>query len=145
MTEAQTAQEISTLLRQITLKERALINDQLRQTNEVTDQQAMVLQLIGAHPGMIQRELVDVMHRRAATVSAFLKKLEEAGLVERHIPVDNTRNKMLYLTAEGQTIVDQFQAVQQMVDQRLTRGLTGEQRETLLALLGDVKRGLETE
>lgn len=142
MTEIQTAQAISSLLRQITLQERALVNEQLRQRSDVTDQQAMVLQLIGAHPGMIQRELVDVMHRRAATVSAFLKKLEEAGLVERHIPADNTRNKMLYLTAEGQAIVDQFQAVQQTVDQRLTQVLTGKQRETLLTLLEDVKRGL---
>lgn len=142
MTEIQTAQAISSLLRQITLQERALVNEQLRQRSDVTDQQAMVLQLIGAHPGMIQRELVDVMHRRAATVSAFLKKLEEAGLVERHIPADNTRNKMLYLTAEGQAIVDQFQAVQQTVDQRLTQALTGKQRETLLTLLADVKRGL---
>lgn len=145
MTEAQSAQEMSTLLRQITLKERALINEQLRRTSDVTDQQAMVLQLIGAHPGMIQRELVDVMHRRAATVSAFLKKLEEAGLVERHIPVDNTRNKMLYVTPEGQAIVDQFQSAQQRVDRRLTRGLTDEQRGTLLALLRDVKRELEME
>lgn len=142
MTEIQTAQAISSLLRQITLQERALVNEQLRQRSDVTDQQAMVLQLIGAHPGMIQRELVDVMHRRAATVSAFLKKLEEAGLVERHIPADNTRNKMLYLTAEGQAIVDQFQAVQQTVDQRLTQALTGKQRETLLTLLADVKREL---
>lgn len=101
MTTTSNATAISDLIRSISLTQRRQINQRLTATSHITDQQAMILSFIGAHPGLIQKQIVTLTQRRAATVSALLKKLEDAELITRTIPANNTRNKQLFLTDQG--------------------------------------------
>lgn len=137
------SQAISTRIREIFLAEQRQIAAELADDAAVTPQQAVVLQLIDERPGLIQRDIVDVLQRRAATVSAFLKKLETAGYIVRRVPTDNTRNKQLYLTVSGQRVVAAFERARADVYQQLTVELNTAQQRELLALLTAVQRGLE--
>lgn len=133
---------ISTLLREINLKERQALSEQLGLTTSVTVQQAMILRMIYSQPGLIQRDIVDVVHRRAATVSSQLKDFEMAGLIVRKIPKTNTRNKEIYLTDKGKQVVVAFARVTQVVNDKLTAALSDEQQETLVKLLTKVNGSL---
>ncbi|TGD18396.1 MarR family winged helix-turn-helix transcriptional regulator [Levilactobacillus suantsaiihabitans] len=137
------SQAISTRIREIFLAEQRQIAATLADDAAVTPQQAVVLQLIDERPGLIQRDIVDVLQRRAATVSAFLKKLETAGYIVRRVPTDNTRNKQLYLTVSGQRVVAAFERARADVYQQLTVELNTAQQRELLALLTAAQRGLE--
>ncbi|MCI1554340.1 MAG: MarR family transcriptional regulator [Levilactobacillus sp.] len=137
------SQAISTRIREIFLAEQRQIAATLADDAAVTPQQAVVLQLIDERPGLIQRDIVDVLQRRAATVSAFLKKLETAGYIVRRVSTDNTRNKQLYLTVSGQRVVAAFERARADVYQQLTVELNTIQQRELLALLTAAQRGLE--
>lgn len=134
---------ISALVRAIFIEANQQIDSDLRQVAEVTPQQAIVLQMIAAHPGLIQKDIVDVMHRRAATVSAFLKKLETAGLITRQIPADNSRNKQLFLTQQGEQVVSDFQSVRNTVEEKLAKNLSAAQQKMVITLLESAQRGLQ--
>ncbi|MFC6289779.1 MarR family winged helix-turn-helix transcriptional regulator [Levilactobacillus angrenensis] len=138
----ESSQAISTRIREIFLAEQRQIAAELADDAAVTPQQAVVLQLIDERPGLIQRDIVDVMQRRAATVSAFLKKLEMAGYIVRRVPTDNTRNKQLYLTVSGQRVVAAFDRARADVYQQLTVELNTAQQRELLTLLTTAQRGL---
>ena len=132
-----TVTEISHTLRQIQRQQQTWLQHALADTG-VTVQQAITLQFIGQQPGLIQKDVVNVMHRRAATVSAFLKKLETAGLIHREIPVDNSRNKQIFLTPTGEQVVATFQKRRQQAELRLVQGLDTTQQAALLALLKQI-------
>ena len=134
---------ISTLIREIFVAEQAQIAAGLHRQEPVTPQQAVVLQLIDQRPGLIQKDIVALMQRRAATVSTFLKKLETAGYITRQIPEDNTRNKQLFLTNRGQAVVAAFQTTRTDVYQRLAANLSAAQQAELVTLLTTAQAGLE--
>lgn len=132
-----TVTQISSTLRQIQRQQQAWLQQALTETG-VTVQQAITLQFIGQQPGLIQKDVVDVMHRRAATVSAFLKKLEGAGLIRREIPANNSRNKQIFLTPSGEQVVATFKTLRHQSELRLVQGLDTTQQTTLLALLNQM-------
>lgn len=135
MIKSHTAAQISQTLRAIEIHKQATLNHALATQYGVTAQQAITLQLISKHPGLIQKDVVDVMKRKAASVSAFLKKLEAAGLIRREIPADNSRNKQIYLTETGDAVVAFFQQQREKVQADLVANLSQTQQEQLLQLL----------
>lgn len=142
MAKKNTSATISQLIREISLAQRRANNQQLSRTTSVTDQQVMILSLIAKQPGLIQKDIVDVTHRRAATVSALLKKLENEELIIRQIPTTNSRNKELFLTEAGQQLVTEFDQIRAQTEQQLTTHLSAKQQSKLIALLTEAQRGL---
>ena len=141
MSEPSTAAQISQLFRAIEIQQQAKLNQALMAKFGVTTQQAITIGFIGKHPGLIQKDVVDVMHRRAATVSTFLKKLEEAGFIRREIPANNSRNKQIYLTKSGEAVATFFQQQREQAQSELVEGLTVGQQSELLQLLQLVQNG----
>lgn len=129
------ADKIATLINQISLTERKILNDTLTKEENITTQQAMILQFIGKNPGLIQTDIVKQTHRRPATISVALKKLEADGLITRQIQSDNTRNKKLALTPKGQTIVERFTEARATASKKLVAPLSVTQQEQLIELL----------
>lgn len=103
----------------------------------------MILSFIGAHPGLIQKQIVTLTQRRAATVSALLKKLEDAELITRTIPANNTRNKQLFLTDQGQQVVSDFTTIRHDVQAPLTAKLSTKQQEKLIKYLNLALQGMD--
>ncbi|QBO36231.1 MarR family transcriptional regulator [Periweissella cryptocerci] len=129
---------ISSLIREINIKEQSVLSAKLTDFG-VTPHQAILLSLIANKPGLIQKDIVDIMQRKAATVSAFLKKLETDGLLTRKIPANNTRNKELFITDKGQVVVDAFNAAREDVYAQLVAPLTATQQNDLIELLRAIK------
>lgn len=143
LTTTSNATAISDLIRSISLTQRRQINQRLTATSHITDQQAMILSFIGTHPGLIQKQIVTLTQRRAATVSALLKKLEDAELITRTIPANNTRNKQLFLTDQGQQVVSDFTTIRHDVQAPLTAKLSAKQQEKLIKYLNLALQGMD--
>lgn len=76
------------------------------------------LHFIGRRPGLTVADLLDILHVTKQSLSRVLKPLIDHGLVEQKVGETDRRQRMLYLTAEGQAFEERLSAPQR---QRLTR------------------------
>lgn len=129
---------IRQLIRVIDLKGQRLLSEQLK-TTALTQQQLLTIQFIHHRPGIIQQDLVLALKRRAATISVALKTLENADLITRTVPDDNTRNKQLFLTQKGRLIAEQLDKAQQVVSEQLISNLSESDQQDLISLLEKIK------
>lgn len=78
-----------------------------------------------------QRELAQQLHVSPATIAKSVKSLERLGYVEkRPDEADNRRNRIA-ITGKGAAAVKQCFEVFRQVDERMTQGLTPEERAEL--------------
>lgn len=73
--------------------------------------QSRSLNFIAMYPGTMQRELSNYLGKQQATVTNILKVLEEKKLIYRRIPKNNERQKNIYLTPEGEQMVEKVQTI----------------------------------
>ncbi|MCT4456246.1 MarR family transcriptional regulator [Lactiplantibacillus paraplantarum] len=125
------------LFHQVVRGEEVLVREKM--ANHVPTQQLMVLTYIAAHPGIIQRNIVELIGRKAATVSVMLKNMEQQGLIIRQIPSDNSRNKNIFVTDDGQKLAETFKATRQRVHQEMLANLSADERQQLQQLVAKVK------
>ncbi len=101
----------------------------------VTEPQLALLDWIAASPGCGVQEIATGLGLTAPTVSVGVRRLEEAGLLERQPDHQDGRAIRLSLTTQGQTLQEQAHAFRREKMRRVLAGLTTEEAETLLALL----------
>lgn len=101
----------------------------------VTMPQLTLLDYIAASPGCGIQEVATGLDLATPTISVSVRRLEQAGLVERRPDPEDGRAVQLFLTAEGQALCRRAYAFRQDKMRRLLQGLTGEERATLLRLL----------
>lgn len=97
----------------------------------LTIQQARTLNYIATHAGTIQRNVAAYLGKQDATVTNLLKTLEKQEYIIRKIPDDNERQKKLYLTAKGTTIVKKVQAIFIDLEGQLSTILSEKNKNTL--------------
>ncbi|MDN6585485.1 MAG: MarR family transcriptional regulator, partial [Enterococcus sp.] len=73
--------------------------------------QSRSLNFVAMYPGTMQRELANYLGKQQATVTNILKVLEEKKLIYRKIPKNNERQKNIYLTPEGEQMVEKVQTI----------------------------------
>jgi DNA-binding MarR family transcriptional regulator len=102
--------------------------------------QSGCLQVIAHREGISQRELADMMHLSAPTVTTMLQKLERNGLIERADDPSDQRVTRLKLTDAGRALNDDLRVARH----RHLAATIGALSETdqqefarILALLGD--------
>ena len=102
----------------------------------VTGPQLTLLQWVAASPACGIQEIAGGLGLTAPTVSVGVRRLEEAGLLERQPHPADGRAVRLFLTDRGQALQQQARAFRLDKMRRLLAGLTPEEQEMLLALLG---------
>jgi len=101
----------------------------------VTPPQSLLLDWVAGAPGCGIQEMAAGLGLTAPTVSVGVRRLEEAGLLEREPDPKDRRSVRLFLTAQGQTLQQRARGLRRQKVQRLLAGLTPQERETLLDLL----------
>jgi DNA-binding MarR family transcriptional regulator len=97
--------------------------------------QGRILSILIEREGMSQRELLDMLRIRSATLSELLYKLKENDLVFRQRDEKDKRNFLLYLTESGRAMVDEHRQHQQATAARLFSVLNKTERASLATLL----------
>lgn len=128
--------------------------DRLRQTGfdhhplnapGISVPQLTLLAWFATSPGSGVQEAADGLGLTAPTVSVGVRRLEEAGLLERQPDPQDGRSIQLYLTGQGRALYGQVQAFRLQKMQRLLDGLTADEQVVLLDLLGKAITAAEGE
>lgn len=68
----------------------------------------LALSILNATPGLSQVQLSERLHRTAVYVSRLVDDLERSGLVERRPHPFDRRSKRIWLSDEGQALIDRM-------------------------------------
>ena len=90
------------------------------------------------------KDIEIAMGIKGSSVTSLLKGLERKGFIVRNTGALDGRTKELSLTFKGQSLVDTFDEVFRETEEKITRGMTEEQKNTFLQLLQMVIRNLES-
>jgi len=122
---------------------RGLLDRELASADDSFTGYAVICALAEAGP-QVQQALARRVELSEATLARQVDRMERAGLVKRERPAGNRRTVRVELTPHGAGRYDALARVAHDVERRLARGLTGPQRERLLALLGQVDANLRS-
>jgi DNA-binding MarR family transcriptional regulator len=103
--------------------------------------QAGMLVRLAASEGRSQQAIAALLGINATQMVFLVDELERLGLVERRRNPADRRSHALYLTGPGRAMLARVRAVTTEHEASITAGLTGEEREQLLALLGRIAAG----
>ena len=102
----------------------------------------LVLSFLAVSDGKSQKELVELTHLRAPTVSVILQKMEDEGIAERRRNPEDKRELRVYLTEYGREVDRNGIAKIKQTDALALEGLSPQEIETLMTLLGKMKENL---
>jgi MarR family transcriptional regulator, lower aerobic nicotinate degradation pathway regulator len=94
-----------------------------------------VMNLIAAHPGTTQRDLVHGSLVDPSSMVAVIDELEEMGLAERRPHPDDRRKHAVHLTAKGKRTLERARGTAIAMAKELFAPLDAEEVETLRRLL----------
>ena len=90
---------------------------------------------VSREEGLTQVQLAQQMSCEPQTINKTLRRMQKAGLVERRSDPEDGRLTRVYLTPHGRTLVQPLQEIVASCEQRLTAGLTHEERLLVRRLL----------
>ena len=107
--------------------------------------QPKVLDYLGAHDGVSQRQIAAACCIEPATLTSLLNRMEERELVERRTLNGNRRTFYVFLTERGHTLQQQVARDFAELEAEAFRGVTEEERDTVCRVLAKVCGNLRTE
>ena len=94
-----------------------------------------LLNVIGAREGAIQQELGSALGIDRSTMVSLIDQLESAELARRRPSATDRRAREVAITPKGRRLLMRARGLIAQVEAEVLAGLTGEEREELLALL----------
>lgn len=128
----QVKNEFFHLLRQLFQQHTSLWQQRLP---DITKPQYAVMRAIAEHPGIEQVTLIDVAVSTKATLAEMLSRMEHRGLVRRENCPSDKRRRFIWLTAEGQALLEGAIPRAIAVDNEFLNRMTPEQQEQISPLI----------
>lgn len=107
--------------------------------------QPKVLDYLGSHDGVSQRQIAAACCIEPATLTSLLNRMEERGLVERRVLHGNRRTFYVFLTELGRTLQHQVEQDFAELEQLAFDGVSEVDRDTVIRVLVKVCGNLRTE
>ena len=134
-------ESINFLLSMICRAQRGKMSDTLTEIGLYAGQEMFLWQL-WRQDGLTQSQMVERMCVQPPTVSKMLDRMEKAGLVERRPDSEDSRISRVYLTEQGHRSQLAVRDIWTNIEQRITEGLSVEERIVLRRLLLQVHENL---
>jgi DNA-binding MarR family transcriptional regulator len=97
--------------------------------------QAMCLRIVAAHDGATQREIGEMLHLAAPTVTSMLKRMERLGTIAREADPDDQRVTRVRLTPAGRTLEGELRGILAHSLGQILDTMTEDDRHQLAGLL----------
>jgi len=97
--------------------------------------QAMCLRIIAAHDGATQREIGEMLHLAAPTVTSMLKRMEHVGTIAREADAEDQRVTRVRLTAAGRALDGELRGILVRTLGQILDSMTEDERRQLAGLL----------
>jgi DNA-binding MarR family transcriptional regulator len=120
------------------------MSDSASGTALVSPSQMALLDWIAASDGCGVQDIADGLNLTPPTVSVGVRRLEDAGLLKRKSHPQDKRAVQFFLTAKGQSLQKQSQVFRRQKLEIILSGLTQQEQETLLELLGKALQAAES-
>jgi DNA-binding MarR family transcriptional regulator len=141
---AATADAVMDLVHRLMHRFRALQYQGLREGPQaVTHMESKVLGFFARHPGATASELAEHSGRDKAQLARLLKRLVDAGLLERVADETDRRHQRLSLTLAGLAVQDTLQQQHRRLAAEAVAGLDQAEQAQLLLLLQRVNDRLK--
>jgi MarR family transcriptional regulator, organic hydroperoxide resistance regulator len=127
-------ESINFLLSMICKAQRTQMNEALTAIDLYAGQE-MFLWHLWRENGLTQTQMVERMCVQPPTVSKMLERMEKAGLVTRRSDPEDSRVSRVYLTEQGRRSEQAVRDIWKNIEQRITAGLSVEERILLRRLL----------
>ena len=84
--------------------------------------------------GITQEELATSFHMNESTIARALRKLEDAGMVQREVDETNRRKKIITVTEKGRTVVDTIRKANEEWEEKI-QSLSTDEKTKLKEML----------
>lgn len=102
---------------------------------EVTPIQYAILRMLHERPGTDQKTLAGLVALDTSTTATTAERLEAKGLIVRELHIVGRRQRLLFLTPEGQALLGSLVEGVRNMQHEMFRAFDDEERETLMRLL----------
>ena len=102
---------------------------------ELTKPQYAVLRSIAEHPGIEQVALTEVAVSTKATLAEMLSRMESRNLVRREPDPADKRRRFVFLTSEGEALLNARKPIGNSVDEEFLGRLSDEERALFTKLV----------
>jgi MarR family transcriptional regulator, lower aerobic nicotinate degradation pathway regulator len=101
----------------------------------VTPVQFAALQAVARQPGIDQRSLAKAIGFDTSTIGGVIDRLEVRGLMQRNASPDDRRVRLLMLTPEGESLLDDVVPAMLEAQKRILSPLTAAERKQFMNML----------
>ncbi|MFC6965036.1 MarR family winged helix-turn-helix transcriptional regulator [Halocatena marina] len=105
--------------------------------------QEFVLAQLAETNGCSQADLADALSVKPPTITKIVRKLEDAGLIERHRDPDDARVQQVFLTEDGEEMIEPIEACWNRGEEVMLEGFTTEERLLLRRLLIQIQENID--
>ena len=102
----------------------------------------LVMPLLATHGELSQKEIAEMTHLKAPSISAILKKMEDEGLAVRKSNPNDKREIRVSLTPKGEEVDRSIIETLKSTDEAGLKGLSAEEQKTLMSLLCRIQDNL---
>lgn len=107
----------------------------------MTAVQFAAMNAVRANPGIDQARLAGMIAYDRATIGGVIDRLESKGLIARTVCEHDRRARRVFLTEEGERLLDELIPVVRAFQRDILTGLSDEERETFLRLAAKAADG----
>ncbi|MBF9000973.1 MULTISPECIES: MarR family winged helix-turn-helix transcriptional regulator [Vibrio] len=101
----------------------------------LTKPQYSVMRAVSDQPGIEQVELMDASVTTKATLAEMLGRMEKRGLIRREQSETDKRRRFVFLTPEGEELLNEATPIANNVDDVYLERLTKEEHDEFIRLL----------
>jgi len=101
----------------------------------VTRSQWAMIAVVSTNPGATQRMIADALEMSEASAGRLVDRLCNEGLLTRRSREDDRRAKAIYLSEAAEPLLDKLTIVAKDSEERMFKGFSREELDTLKALL----------
>ncbi len=123
---------------------RRKVFDEVMKPEGVTRSQWWVMAYLSRQDGISQSELAERLEIGRAALGGLIDRLEAQELVRRGAAENDRRSKLVYLTSEGDKMIERMRVKSDRMSEAILKGLSSEERRQLAAMLELVKTNLLT-
>ena len=118
-----------------------------KSANEATGNNMFIIRYLAQRKNedVFQRDLEEFFSVRRSTMSNIVLRMEQKGFLIREPVLHDRRLKKLVLTEKGENVHKMMESVIFQTEEKLTLGLSSQEKETLYRILEKLRRNLETE
>ncbi|MBM3596044.1 MAG: MarR family transcriptional regulator [Alphaproteobacteria bacterium] len=110
----------------------------------VTRSQWAMIAVVATNPGATQRMIADALEMSEASAGRLVDRLCSEGLLTRRAREDDRRAKAIYLSDAAEPLLEKLTTVARESEDRMFKGFTEKEIETLHGLLEKVYANLNT-